>query len=157
MMMMMTTMMMRRTLVLVASMIIGAQTQRQSSLVRRNDDGGPTPYVPASNQNNGNSTSKVGYAQGIGITMTNIGNINLAGGTFQATFLLYSSLAQSTSVFDITTGGSNTGGSIYSDRCPSDFFASTPLTWQGSIDATFERTPVTDVTLLDAPPLLNYL
>ena len=72
--------------------------------------------------------------------MTNIGNINLAGGTFQATFLLFSYMAQRTTTFDMRNG--RDAGHTYGDRCPVD--TSGWLPWQGSIKATFQKTPVTD-------------
>ena len=48
---------------------------------------GLSPLKPAS-RGPANQTSSWGYAQGIGISITNIGNINLAGGTFQVTHVL---------------------------------------------------------------------
>jgi len=81
------------------------------------------PIIPGAS----NKTTSWGYAQGIGIAITNIGNINLAGGTFQATFLLYSRVSRSATRISI---GNERGGDIMSpDECPADTADWFP--WQG--------------------------
>jgi len=85
----------------------------------------------------GNSTVRYGYTQGIGITMTNIGNINLAAGTFQASFLLYSKIAKTVKPFAVD------GGSDSDNYCPLNADAMW-YSWQGSIQTSFDGTPVKD-------------